>query len=67
MPQDSQVRLPWAVSQTRFATEAFSPDEAGQRFEGDAGKVHVYGDNAATIERSIGIDGRGQVLRMGGD
>jgi len=33
---------------------------ACQRFGGGAGKVHVYGDDAANIERSIVIDGRGQ-------
>ena len=31
-----------------------------QRFGGRAGEVHLYGDDASTIERSIVIDGRGQ-------
>ena len=35
-------------------------DYACQRFGGGAGEVHIYGDDASTIERSIVIDGRGQ-------
>lgn len=36
-------------------------DYACGRFGGAAGEVHVYGDDAATIERKIAIDGRGQL------
>ncbi len=39
-------------------------DYACQRFGGDAGEVHVYGDDDATIERSIVIDGRGQYQQV---
>jgi hypothetical protein len=35
-------------------------DYACQRFGGGAGEVHVYRDDAVTIERKIAIDGRGQ-------
>ena len=35
-------------------------DYACGRFGGGAGEVYVYGDDAATIERKIVIDGRGQ-------
>jgi hypothetical protein len=31
-----------------------------QRFGGRAGEVHVFGDDDATIERNIVIEGRGQ-------
>jgi hypothetical protein len=40
-------------------------DYACGRFGGGVGKVHVYGDDALTIERKIAIDGRGQ-YRQGG-
>ena len=40
-------------------------DYACERFGGHAGEVHVYGADAATIERSIVIDGRGQYPRVG--
>jgi multidrug efflux pump subunit AcrA (membrane-fusion protein) len=40
---------------------------ACQRFGGGSGEVHVYGDDAATIERRIVIDGRGQYPQVGGD
>jgi hypothetical protein len=35
-------------------------DYACGRFGGSSGEVHVYGDDASTIEPSIVIDGRGQ-------
>jgi hypothetical protein len=35
-------------------------DNACGRFVGGAGEVHVYGDDASTIERKVAIDGRGQ-------
>lgn len=40
---------------------------ASQRFGGSAGEVHVYGDDLATLERSIVIDGRGQYPQVVGD
>jgi hypothetical protein len=42
-------------------------DYACGRFGGRTGEVHVYGDDAATIERKIVIDGRGQYPQVGGD
>ena len=39
---------------------------ACERFGSGAGEVHLYGDDAATIERSIVIDGRGQYPQVGG-
>ena len=42
-------------------------DYACQRFGGGAGEVHVYGDDASTIERSITIDGRGQYSQVASD
>ena len=35
-------------------------DYARGRFGGSRGEIHVYGDDASTIERRIVIDGRGQ-------
>jgi len=35
-------------------------DYARGRFGGSRGEIHVYGDDASTIERRILIDGRGQ-------
>ena len=42
-------------------------DYACQRYGGSAGEVHVYGDDGATIERKIVIDGRGQYPHVGSD
>ena len=42
-------------------------DYACGRFGGGAGEVNVYDDEAATIERSIVIDGRGQYPQVGSD
>ena len=42
-------------------------DYACQRFGGSAGEVHVYGDDAATIEGKIVIDGRGQYPQVSSD
>lgn len=53
-----------------FATNSPKADAisfAKNRFGGRAGEVHVYGDDGATIERSIVIDGRGQYPQVGGD
>ena len=53
-----------------FATpnaERKAIDYACHRFGGGAGEVHVYGDDAAAIERRIAIDGRGQYPQVGGD
>ena len=38
----------------------------GGRFGGGAGEVHVYGDDASTIERRIVLDGRGQYPQVAG-
>jgi len=35
-------------------------DYACGRFGGGSGEVRIYGDDSATVERSIVIDGRGQ-------
>ena len=35
-------------------------DYARDRFGGNRGEIHVYGDDGSTIERRIPIDGRGQ-------
>ena len=51
-----------------FATPDAKPkaiDYACQRFGSGAGEVHVYGDDASTIERRIVIDGRGQYPQGG--
>ena len=40
-------------------------DYARQRCGGRAGEVHVYGEDASTIERRIIIDGRDQYLHSG--
>ena len=40
---------------------------ASGRFGGSAGEVHIFGDDAATVERSIVIDGRGQYPQVAGD
>ena len=45
---------------TRAWEELCSGKDAAGRFGGGAGEVHVYGNDDATIERSIVIDGRGQ-------
>jgi hypothetical protein len=42
-------------------------DYARNRFGGREGEVHVYGDDDATIERSVVIDGRGQYPQGDGD
>jgi hypothetical protein len=42
-------------------------DYACGRFGGRAGEVHVHGNDAATIERRIVIDGRGQYPQGGCD
>jgi hypothetical protein len=42
-------------------------DYACERFGGGAGEVHVYGDDASTIERNIVIDGRGQYPQVACD
>jgi hypothetical protein len=42
-------------------------DYARERFGGGAGEVHIYGDDASNIERSIVIDGRGQYPQVAGD
>ena len=40
-------------------------DYACGRFGGGAGQVHIYANDASTIERSIVIDGRGQYPQNG--
>jgi hypothetical protein len=42
-------------------------DYARGRFGGSRGEIHIYGDDASTIERGIIIDGRGQYPQVGGD
>ena len=42
-------------------------DYARDRFGGSRGEIHVYDDDATTIERSVVIDGRGQYPQGGGD
>jgi hypothetical protein len=39
----------------------------GPRFGGSTGEVHVYSDDAATIERSIVTEVRGQYPQVGRD
>jgi hypothetical protein len=39
-------------------------DYSCQRFGGSAGEVHVYGDDGASIERKIAIDGRGKYSQI---
>jgi len=41
--------------------EAFRPSVRRLPFAGHRNKVHLYGEDNASIERSIVIDGRGQV------
>ena len=40
-------------------------DYALCRFGGSRGEIHVYGDDASTVERKILIDGRGQYPQSG--
>ena len=42
-------------------------DYARGRFGGSRGEIHVYCDDASTIERSIVIDGRGQYPQSAGE
>ena len=65
----------WVAFEAPGVEPAFATPDAKQkaidyacgRFGGGAGEVHVYGDDAATVERSIVIDGRGQYPQVGGD
>jgi len=41
-------------------------DYACGRFGGGSGEVRIYGDDSATVERSIVIDGRGQYPQSAG-
>jgi outer membrane receptor for ferrienterochelin and colicin len=58
----------WVSFEAPGVGPAFAAPEAKQkaidyacgRFGGCTGEVHIYGDDAATIERKIAIDGRGQ-------
>jgi hypothetical protein len=40
-------------------------DYARGRFGGSRGEIHIYGDDASTIERRVVIDGRGQYPQSG--
>jgi hypothetical protein len=58
----------WVAFEAPGVEPAFAAPDAKQkaidyacgRFGGNAGEVHVYSDDASTLERSIVIDGRGQ-------
>ena len=58
----------WVAFEASGVEPAFATPDAKRkaigyprnRFGGRAGEVHVFGDDDATIEHSIVIDGRGQ-------
>ena len=49
--------------QRKYARDRGRIDYARGRFGESRGEIHVYCDDASTIERSIVIDGRGQYPR----
>ena len=65
----------WVSFEAPGVEPAFGAPDAKQkalgyacgRFGGGAGEVHVFGDDSATIERRIVIDGRGQYPHVSGD
>ncbi len=61
----SAPRMPGASNETHAPLNSI--DYASGRFGGGAGEVRVYGDDAATIERSLVIDGRGQYPQVSQD
>ena len=70
-----KFRDAWVAFEAPGVQPAFAMPDAKQkaidyacgRFGGGAGEVHVYGDDDASIERSVVIDGRGQYPRGDGD
>jgi hypothetical protein len=65
----------WAAFEASGVEPAFAAPDAKQkaidyaygRFGGGAGEVHIFGDDASTIERTIVMDGRGQYPQIGCD
>jgi hypothetical protein len=70
-----KFRGAWVAFEASGVEPAFAAPDAKQkaidyargRFEGSAGEVHVYGEDATTVERSIVIDGRDQYPQVVGD
>ena len=50
-----------------FEAPGVEPAFAANELHSGAGEVHVFGDDNASIERSIIIDGRGQYSQVGSD
>jgi len=56
----ARTKRPALCRASAALTDDGAIDYAWGRFGGSRGEIHVYGDDASTIERNIIIDGRGQ-------